>query len=374
MLFAGVAFAQVGSLAPRAPDLSATTSGDVAEGGTLASDSTSAVDTTGVVHVTDGGERALIVDYPASGDRFEGEALTIRGQAPPGWTVQLAQLSTRVGRAGDWDLTVVLAPGENRIPVIAIGPDGTEQLGAELTVHYEVAGSPTITPAGADDALASPAPDESDTDPTFTADQKYAESHTPREVLWGSGSPGDTISAVSLYGDTTTQVDRQGRWDLHLRFGDAPRGTPFDIIVESASGGSASFSFTYLGPEGDGDATRRSQTMAADTRHPNPASAWWDTVTSETSLNAPGWRLIAQYQRRDRRSDGDPGRNEYAGSQIPLPVSENTQPPHPQHPDVRSRDDMGWGLDAHTHSGDQPPGQPRTQPGRQDAREFSPRH
>lgn len=272
ILLAGVAFAQVGSFTPDAPDpeggpgsasagFTAGTATDADLGSVPLSqfenpaDEEVADDTTTAGSIADAGPSTLVILHPTDGDRFDEKTVRFSGVAPIGWAVSAGTYSATVDGSGNWHIDLILWPGSNPATITATGPNGAVQT-AQVTAFYDVPegdSPPESAPPGDDGKRP---PDEV----AFSARQVYGESRdrTPTEVIVGTAPSQSTIYVVSAYGSTTATSDRFGRWEARVTFVDAPVGETFDIVVEADSGGRAVFEFTRKQPAGDsGDRSDR---------------------------------------------------------------------------------------------------------------------
>jgi len=258
VLLAGVAFAQAGSLAPRAPQPARTALSPVAgpvsmSAATVTYAPTSAPATDEPVSPSAQADRLIpfAITHPADGQHFEQKIITFAGTAPIGWTVTGAGYAATNDGKGNWSLVLILSPGANHAVLHATSPDGTAVQQEFVTAYYDVPDAAPTT------SIPEPDPGAAEDVSLFTANSKYGEGwgRTPYDMYWGSGRPGDTVYVVSLYGDGEARVGPKGQWDLRVVYKDTPVGTPFDVVVQAGTGGESVFSFIYLGehPGGDDD-------------------------------------------------------------------------------------------------------------------------
>ena len=85
----------------------------------------------------------------------------------------------------------------------------------------------------------------------FTAHQQYGEcSETvPYDVFRGTAIPGSEITVESPHGHGTTTANDDGHWEIKVEFQEAPEGKVFEVVVESADGGRAQFTFVNIGTD-----------------------------------------------------------------------------------------------------------------------------
>jgi hypothetical protein len=86
-------------------------------------------------------------------------------------------------------------------------------------------------------------------DHVFAANQRYGScgEAVPYDVFWGTGIPGTTINVRSDFGGGTTAVNEQGKWELEVKFPDAPPHQTFKVLLTDGEGGEAVFEFTNTG-------------------------------------------------------------------------------------------------------------------------------
>jgi hypothetical protein len=88
----------------------------------------------------------------------------------------------------------------------------------------------------------------------FTANQQNTESDAtpPTVVMWGTGTPGDTITVYSVpdYGSGTTVVDANGDWEISVGFATAPYDEEFQVKAMNGAGQKHYFTFTARDPGG----------------------------------------------------------------------------------------------------------------------------
>jgi len=76
---------------------------------------------------------------------------------------------------------------------------------------------------------------------------KYAENTSLWTKFYGTGNPGDTVWAVSEYGEASTTIEGNGEFFLKLHLSDdVPPNEPIKIVVESSSGNRAEFWYTWI--------------------------------------------------------------------------------------------------------------------------------
>ena len=77
----------------------------------------------------------------------------------------------------------------------------------------------------------------------FVAHQKYGMNVEPFDVFYGKGKPGTTVWVGSEYGDAKTEINKEGHWEVKVRFEGAPVGEEFRVVVESSTDDRVVFGF-----------------------------------------------------------------------------------------------------------------------------------
>ena len=141
-----------------------------------------------------------------------------------------------------WRLALVLSAGEQRVVFEAVGPDG-ETATDSVVVIYEPGEEPKEEPKEE--------PGEHD----FTAYQKYGEcSETPPyDVFYGTGEPGTTVWIESAFGGGETIISEKGRWDLKVKFWEAPCNEEIRVVLETSDGDRKVFEFIRVCEEKNHD-------------------------------------------------------------------------------------------------------------------------
>ena len=141
-----------------------------------------------------------------------------------------------------WRLALVLSAGEQRVAFEAVGPDG-ETATDSVVVIYEPGEEPKEEPKEE--------PGEHD----FTAYQKFGEcSETPPyDVFYGTGAPGTTVWIESAFGGGETIIPEKGRWDLKVKFWEAPCNEEIRVVLETSDGDRKVFEFMRVCEEQHND-------------------------------------------------------------------------------------------------------------------------
>ncbi len=81
----------------------------------------------------------------------------------------------------------------------------------------------------------------------FSVTHKYAENTSLWTKFYGTGTPGDTIWAVSEYGEAQTTVESNGEWFVKLHFSDdVPPNDEIKVVIESSRGDRAEFWYVWI--------------------------------------------------------------------------------------------------------------------------------
>ena len=81
----------------------------------------------------------------------------------------------------------------------------------------------------------------------WSVTHKYAENTSLWTKFYGTGNPGDTVWAVSEYGEAQTVIEGNGEWFLKLHFSDdVPPNDEIKVVIESSSGNRAEFWFIWI--------------------------------------------------------------------------------------------------------------------------------
>jgi len=86
----------------------------------------------------------------------------------------------------------------------------------------------------------------------FTANQKYGScgEDIPYDVFYGKADAGERIWVESPYGSGVTEANKDGHWEVKVKFPKAPPGKVFEVVVEAEHGGRKVFTFVNTGGEG----------------------------------------------------------------------------------------------------------------------------
>ncbi|MCP3999182.1 MAG: hypothetical protein GY722_29570 [bacterium] len=81
----------------------------------------------------------------------------------------------------------------------------------------------------------------------WSVTHKYAENTSLWTKFYGTGNPGDTVWAVSEYGEAQTTIEGNGEFFLKLHFSDdLPANDEVKVVIESSSGNRAEFWFIWV--------------------------------------------------------------------------------------------------------------------------------
>ncbi len=81
----------------------------------------------------------------------------------------------------------------------------------------------------------------------WSVSHKYAENTSLWTKFYGTGNPGDTVWAVSEYGEAQTTVESNGEWLVKLHFSDdTPPNDEIKVVIESSSGNRAEFWYIWV--------------------------------------------------------------------------------------------------------------------------------
>ena len=86
----------------------------------------------------------------------------------------------------------------------------------------------------------------------FTAHQQYGScgEEIPYDVFYGTADAGERIWVESPYGSGVTEANKDGHWEIKVKFPEAPPGKVFEVVVEAEHGGRKVFTFVNTGDEG----------------------------------------------------------------------------------------------------------------------------
>jgi hypothetical protein len=181
------------------------------------------------------------ITHPEDGAHVSKKVVAFGGAVSDGVSIHRGKYEAKQ-EVGEWWMELVLSPGKNHVAFEAIHPSG-ETTTAAVTVYY--------------DAPAEEPKEEPKEEPQakFTAHQKYGScgEEIPYDVFYGTAAPGAKIIAVSPYGGNTTTAGENGKWDMKVKFPEAPKGKVFEIVIESTDGGREVFGFVNTGGEGEPD-------------------------------------------------------------------------------------------------------------------------
>jgi hypothetical protein len=163
---------------------------------------------------------------PANGAVFSEKSVTFRGVTESGSKVLAGTYQAEVDAEGNWAITLLLSPGENKTTFKAIDKAGNVGTASVVVVYDVEVDKPVMK--------------------EFSANQKYRQSAEPYEKFWGTGTPGTKIMATSEYGSGSTEVSEHGEWWLKVWF-EAPLNVTFRVTISDSAGHSKVFEFTRTG-------------------------------------------------------------------------------------------------------------------------------
>jgi hypothetical protein len=117
----------------------------------------------------------------------------------------------------------------------------------------------------------------------WSVTHKYTENFYRWTKFYGTGNPGDTVWAVSEYGEAQTTVESHGEWFLKLHFNESiPANEPIKVVVESSSGDRAEFWFIWVVDEIDVEFSAHQVNGSCDAEL--PYDVFWGTATPGATI------------------------------------------------------------------------------------------
>ena len=256
----------------------------------------------------------LEVLFPENEQRFEDKVVAFEGETEPGARVFGNAYEADVDANGNWRVVLVLSPGGNTVKFKAKDAAGNiteksikvyfdgevkeheftanqkwEIFDGEPTNKYYGTGTPGTTvwvgsPYGEGSGKIDSNGDwrfyvafpEAPCDEWFTVvvenenhrkefrtkyvcgttewsvTHKYAENTSKWTKFYGTGNPGDTVWAVSEYGEASTKIENNGEFFLKLHFDEQlPANDEVKVVIESSSGDRAEFWFIWIVEEAE---------------------------------------------------------------------------------------------------------------------------
>ncbi|MFQ5967165.1 MAG: hypothetical protein ACE5MI_06090 [Acidimicrobiia bacterium] len=131
-----------------------------------------------------------------------------------------------------WRLALVLSAGEQRVAFEAVGPNGETATDSVLVIYEGPSEEPKEEPGKYD----------------FTAHQKFGEcaETPPYDVFYGTGEPGTTVWVESAFGGGETTIGEKGKWDLKVKFYEAPCNEEIKVVLETSDGDRKEFGFVRV--------------------------------------------------------------------------------------------------------------------------------
>ncbi len=253
----------------------------------------------------------LAILFPENEQRFEDKVVAFEGETEPGARVFGGNYEADVDANGNWRLVLVLSPGGNTVKFkakdaagniteksIKVYLDVEEEKDKEFTAHqkwevfdgyppknkYYGTGTPGTTVwVGSEYGDGSMKIDsngewlfyvefpEAPCNEWFTVvvesenhrkefttkwvcashewsvEHHYSENTSLWTKFYGTGNPGDTVWAVSEYGEAQTTIESNGEWFIKLHLSDdAPANDEIKIVIESSSGNRAEFWYIWI--------------------------------------------------------------------------------------------------------------------------------
>ena len=164
---------------------------------------------------------------PESGDHFKDSHVAFEGKVTRGSKVRAGEWEADVSKDGHWRLVLILAEGENTVRFTAVknGKEAHDEVSVYLDVEKEEA-----KPA------------------EFTAHQKYGScgEEVPYDVWYGTGKPGTKVFIGSEHGSADRVIGESGKWEIKVKFPEAPCGEEFKVVLETSEGHRKVYEFVRL--------------------------------------------------------------------------------------------------------------------------------
>jgi hypothetical protein len=183
------------------------------------------------------------ITHPEDGAHVTKKVVAFGGTVADGVSIHRGKYEAKQ-EGGEWWMELVVSPGKNRVAFEAIHTSG-ESTTASVTVYYD---APVEEPKEEPNEEPKEEPQSK-----FIAHQKYGScgEDIPYDVFYGTAKPGAKIIAVSPYGGNSTTANDDGRWEMTVKFPEAPHGKAFEVVIESTDGGRKVFGFVNTGGEGE---------------------------------------------------------------------------------------------------------------------------
>ena len=185
--------------------------------------------------------------HPEDGQHFETREVVFEGKTEAGARVFAGKYEADVDELGNWRIVLLLTnDGWNRATLSARDGSGNEST-ASVEAYYE---APEKEAPPEDDK-----PEEESAGHDFTASQKFGTcaEEPPYDIWYGTGEPGTKIWIGSEYGEGSTTVGEKGKWDLKVKFFEAPCNETIQVVLETDEGHRRVYEFKRICEEGGGE-------------------------------------------------------------------------------------------------------------------------
>ncbi|MGD2061022.1 MAG: hypothetical protein PVF87_09175 [Acidimicrobiia bacterium] len=192
----------------------------------------------------------LVISHPEDGQHFTESKVVFEGKTEPGARVYAGKYEADVDGEGHWRIVLILSSGGNTATLRALDPAGNESF-AKVQVFYD---PPTVDEKPEKDEHEEGQPTEEPQSHEFVAHQKYGScaEDVPYDVWYGTGTPGTKVFIGSEFGTNSTTIGEMGKWDLKVKFPEAPCGETFRVVLETDRGDREVFEFTRICDEAKG--------------------------------------------------------------------------------------------------------------------------
>jgi hypothetical protein len=187
----------------------------------------------------------LVILHPEDGQHFETREVVFEGKTEPGASVFAGEYEADVDELGNWRIVLLLTnDGWNKATLSAKDAAGNEST-ASVKAYYE---------APAEEAPSEEAKEEP-SEHEFTASQKFGtcSEEPPYDVWYGTGEPGTKIWIGSEFGSGSTTIGEMGKWDLKVKFFEAPCNETIQVVLETDKGHRKVYEFERICEDGGGE-------------------------------------------------------------------------------------------------------------------------